>query len=157
MVHATFDFLQLHLFLNPSPPKLHGTSNENPTSLRKMHASIICPGQKLFFGFTAYKSKCSSAVRVQWIWLTFLGSRHPVQALGGLAPSRHCLSGSCGPSQKSNRKSGKSRLSNFLFCYYWKQAFFIVSVATSLEFKSTRQKRGCVITQPFTTCYQTLL
>ena len=30
-------------------------------------------------------------------------------------------------------------------------------VATSLKFESTRQKRGCVITQPFTTRYQTLL
>ena len=34
-----------------------------------------------------------------------------MQASGGLAPSRHCLTGSFGPPQKSNGKSGKSRKS----------------------------------------------
>ena len=72
---------------------------------------------------TVCKSKCSSAVRVQWIQLTFLGSRHPMKASGGLAPSSHCLSGSYGPSQKSNRKSGKSR-STFLFLL-WEPGFLL--------------------------------
>ena len=43
------------------------------------------------------------------------------------------------------------------FKEYIPPSVFAKPVATSLEFKSTRQKRGCVITQPFTTCYQTLL